>query len=72
MYLTVNLKDGTAVDINVADMIAEGEDADLIEERINERIESLEVYISDIDFHISVESVAKTIQPYTDNLLKNL
>jgi prefoldin subunit 5 len=72
LYLTVNLKDGTAVDINVADMIAEGEDADIIEQRINKRIDSLEMYIADIDFHISVESVAKTIQPYTDNLLKNL
>jgi len=72
LYLTVNLKDGTTVDINVADMLAEGEDPEFIENRINERIDTLDMYIADIDFHISVESVAKTIQPYTDNLLKNL
>ena len=72
LYITVNLKDGTSVDVNVAEMIADGEDPEVVERRINERLESLDMYIDDVDFHISVDSVAKVVQPFTDNLLKNL
>jgi hypothetical protein len=72
LYITVNLKDGTSVDVNVAEMIADGEDPEVIERRINEHLETLDMYIDDVDFHISVDSVAKVVQPFTDNLLKNL
>jgi hypothetical protein len=72
LYITVNLKDGTSVEVDVAEMLAEGEDPKLVELRINDRLESLDSYIRDVDFHISVDSVAKVVQPFTDNLLKNL
>jgi hypothetical protein len=32
----------------------------------------LDMYIDDVDFHISVDSVADVVQPFTDKLLKNL
>ena len=70
--ITVNLKDGTAVDVNVAEMLEEGQDPDEVEQLINDRLTALEDIIQDVDFHISVDSVAKVIQPFTDNLLKNL
>lgn len=71
-YITVNLKDGTSVDVNIAEMLEEGADPHVVEELINRRLEALDDVIQDVDFHISVDSVAKVIQPFTDQLLKDL
>ena len=71
-YITVNLKDGTSVDVNIAEMLEEGTDPELIEKLINAKLEALDDIIKDVDFHISVDSVAKVIQPFTDQLLKDL
>lgn len=71
-YITVNLKDGTSVDVNIAEMLAEGADPSEVERMINQRLDALDDVINDVDFHISVDSVAKVIQPFTDKLLKDL
>jgi hypothetical protein len=71
-YITVNLLDGTAVDVNVAEMLEEGGDPAIIEKVINEKLQELDDIIKDVDFHISVDSVAKVVQPFTDQLLKDL
>jgi hypothetical protein len=71
-YITVNLKDGTSVDVNIAEMITEGADPAEVEKIINAKLEALDDVIEDVDFHISVDSVAKVIQPFTDQLLKDL
>jgi hypothetical protein len=70
--LTVNLKDGTSVNVNIAEMLEQGADPETVESVINNKLKKLDVYISDVDFHISIDSVAKTIQPFTDKLLKDL
>ena len=72
LYLTVNLKDGTVVDVDIASMLAVGADPEVVENLISDKLEALDDYIEDVDFHISVDSVAKVVQPFTDNLLKNL
>ncbi|CAB4128811.1 hypothetical protein UFOVP112_81 [uncultured Caudovirales phage] len=71
-YITVNLKDGTSVDVNISEMIEEGADPAVVEKLINAKLEALDDVIKDVDFHISVDSVAKVIQPFTDQLLKDL
>ena len=71
-YITVNLKDGTSVDVNIAEMLEDGADPGAVEQIINAKLEALDDIIQDVDFHISVDTVAKVIQPFTDNLLKNL
>jgi hypothetical protein len=71
-YITVNLKDGTSVDVNIAEMIDDGADPAQIEQSINEKLQALDDVIQDVDFHISVDSVANVIQPFTDKLLKDL
>ena len=53
-------------------MLLEGAEPAYIEELINSKLEALDDYILDVDFHINVDSVAKVIQPFTDELLKNL
>jgi hypothetical protein len=72
LYLTVNLKDGTSVDIDVVELLNEGADPDVVERAINDKLTELDYIISDVDFHISVDKVAHVVQPFTDDLLKNL
>ena len=71
-YITVNLKDGTSVDVDIAEMLEDGAEPEYVEELINKKLRDLDDIIQDVDFHISVDSVAKVIQPFTDELLKNL
>jgi hypothetical protein len=70
--ICVNLKDGTSVNVDIKQLLAEGHDPDALEQEINQKLEALDDIIDDVDFYISVESVAKTVQPITDNLLKDL
>lgn len=71
-YITVNLKDGTSVDVNISEMLEEGADPEYVEKLINSKLQALDDVIQDVDFHISVDSVAKVVQPFTDQLLKDL
>jgi hypothetical protein len=70
--ITVHLVDGTEVDINVQELLNEGVLAKDLEQEINEKLDDLSEIIKTVDFNISIEHVAKTVQPATDNLLKNL
>jgi len=70
--LTVNLLDGTKVNIDIKELIAEGRKPRDIEKHINTRLEQLDDSIIDVDFFISIDSVAATVQPITDEILKNL
>lgn len=72
LFLTVNLKDGTKVEVNIAEMLEDGADPEVIENIVTKKLDELDHIISDVDFHISVDSVAKTVQPFTDQLLKDL
>jgi hypothetical protein len=71
-YITVNLKDGTTVEIGITEMLDNGTDPALVQHLIESKLAALDDYIDDVDFHISVDIVAKLVQPITDNLLKNL
>lgn len=70
--INVNLKDGTSVEINVQELLSEGYNADYLEAEINKKLSDLDHIIRDVDFLISIENVAKAVQPFTDSLLKNL
>ena len=70
--LVVHLKDGTEVEVNIKELLAEGNDPVLVEEHINSRLDSLDHIIDNVDFFVDVDSVVKTIQPHTDRLLANL
>lgn len=70
--LTVNLRDGTAVDVNITQLIEQGVSPETIEKNLNSKLAELDAYIEDIDFYINVDSVSQTVQPFTDKLLKNL
>ena len=70
--IEVVLKDGTVVDIDVVELLSEGMDPNDLEKEINQKLFDLDDIISDVSFYINIDHVAKTIQPATDNLLKNL
>ena len=71
-FITVNLTDGTSVDVDIEQMLSEGLDPEYVEELLNSKLKALDHVIEDVDFHINVDSVAKVVQPFTDQLLKGL
>ena len=70
--VSVNLTDGTVVNINIKELLDEGNDPDILEKMLKTKFSTLDHIIEDIDFYISVSAVQKAVQPATDELLKNL
>ena len=71
--LDVNLKDGTVVRIDIQELLDEGQlHPDEIELQINTRLTDMEDIIRDVDFYINLDSVANSVQPLTDKILKDL
>jgi len=70
--LTINLSDGSTITVNIKDLIDSGASASDIEEQINSKLDSCNDNIEDLDFFICIDSVAKTVQPFTDRILKDL
>lgn len=70
--IVVHLKDNTRVELDIKQFLADGHDPDELQKELSERFSSLDDYIEDIDFYINIDEVAKTVQPVTDELLKNL
>ena len=70
--ISVNLVDGTIVNIDVKELIKEGHKPELIEEMLDLRLKALDHIIEDVDFYVDLDDVVKTVQPITDQILKNL
>lgn len=70
--ISVNLIDGTVVNINIKQLLAEGNDPEVIEEMLDIKLKNLDHIIEDVDFYVDIDNVAKVIQPITDQILKNL
>lgn len=68
----VNLIDGSMVEVDILQLLAEGQDPDDIKEELNDKLRKMDEIIKDVDFFISIETVAKTVQPITDDILKHL
>lgn len=70
--ITVNLIDGTKVDISIKDLISDGMNPDAVEEMLNGKLTELDYIIKDVDFYVNIDDVANLVQPITDNFLKDL
>jgi hypothetical protein len=70
--LTVYLKDGTQVVVDIKRLLAEGADPDEVEMSVNARLEELDDYIDNVDFFVDIDLVEATVQPETDKLLSKL
>jgi hypothetical protein len=70
--LTVYLKDGTMVTVDIKKLLSEGADPDDVESHVATRLEELDLYIDNVDFFVDIDLVEKTVQPETDKLLSKL
>jgi len=70
--ISVNLIDGSQVNVDVKRLLKDGEHPDDIERMLNEKFYELDDYIENVDFFVDVETVQKTVQPETDRVLKKL
>lgn len=70
--LVIRLIDGTNVVIDVDELRKDGLRSSEIETVVHDRIHELNDLLMDIDFFISIDSVAGSIQPITDDLLKGM
>jgi hypothetical protein len=70
--VTVNLIDGTSVEVDIQALLKEGHEPDDVRDMLNGRLDRMDALIRDIDFLISIDAVAKTVQPFTNELLKHL
>lgn len=71
-HISVQLIDGTAITINVRELIEEGQNPQEIEQLLDEKFNQLDQYIKNVDFFVDIEKVVKTVQPETDKVLKGL
>lgn len=70
--ITVNLIDGTKVNIDIKELLDEGMNPDSLEEMLNQKLDALDHIIKDVDFFVNIDDVANLVQPITDNFLKDL
>jgi hypothetical protein len=69
--VTVNLIDGTSVDVNIQELLREGHEPDDVRDMLNSRLDRMDAMVKDVDFMISIEAVANTVQPVTNEILKH-
>ena len=70
--ITVNLVNDQQVEIDIQELLTRGYSPEELESEINDQLEELDNVIRDVDFYISIENVAKAVQPATDIILKDL
>jgi hypothetical protein len=58
--------------INIQTLLKQGLEPIEVEEVVSRKLEELDILITSFEFILNVESIAETVQPTTDNLLKNL
>lgn len=58
--------------VNVRRLLQQGLEPEQIEEVLNRKLEELDEVIVSVEFVLNVESIAETVQPLTDAILKNL
>ena len=71
-YISVQLVDGTSINIDIKQLIDEGQDPTEIEQLLDAKFHDLDEYIENVDFFIDIDKVVNTVQPETDKVLKDL
>jgi hypothetical protein len=70
--IQVSLIDGTTININIKDLISDGQDPHEIEAMLDDKFNELDQYIKNVDFFVDIDKVKDTVQPETDKVLKGL
>jgi hypothetical protein len=70
--LIIKLEGKKQQTINIQKLLQQGLDPDQVEDAVSRKLQELEDEISSVEFILNVQSIADTVQPTTDDLLKNL
>lgn len=69
--IVINLLDGTQVLIEVESQMKSGIDSEKMQQEIEDKMQALDAYIEDVDMYVSVDEVAKIVEPITKKILKD-
>lgn len=70
--LVIRLQGKKQQTVNVRRLLQQGLEPEQVEEVLNRKLEELDEVIVSVEFVLNVESIAETVQPLTDEILKNL
>ena len=70
--LIIKLEGKKQQTINIQKLFQQGLDSEQIEEVVSRKLHELEDDITSVEFVLNVQNIADTVQPATDQLLKNL
>jgi len=70
--LIIKLQGKKQQTVNIMKLLQQGLDPEQIEEALSRKLHELDESVVSIDFILNVQSIADTVQPTTDELLKNL
>ena len=70
--LVIRLQGKKQHTINIHNLLKQGLEPEQVEEVLNRKLEELDEIIVSVEFILNVESIAETVQPVTDQMLKNL
>jgi hypothetical protein len=58
--------------INIQKLLEQGLDTEQLEEAVSRKLADLQDRITSVEFILDIQTIAETVQPETDELLKNL
>lgn len=70
--LIIKLKGKKQQTINIEKFLQQGLESEQVEELISKRLNELDELVVSIEFVLNVQSIADTVQPATDEFLRNL
>jgi len=70
--LVIKLQGKKQQTINIQRFLSQGLDPEQIEEAVSRKLHELDEQINSVEFILDVQSIADTVQPETDQYLKNL
>lgn len=69
--LIIKLQGKRQQTINIKRFLKQGLEPDQIEEAVSRKLQEYDDYITSVEFVLNIESIAETVQPETDRLLRN-
>jgi hypothetical protein len=69
--LIIKLQGKRQQTINIKRLLKQGLDPDQVEEAVSRKLAEYDDFITSVEFVLNIESIAETVQPETDRLLRN-
>lgn len=70
--LVIKLEGKRQQTINIEKFLQQGLEPEQVEDAVSRKLEELDDMIVSVEFILNVQNIADTVQPTTDQLLKNL